>query len=297
MGLAASVIIATRNRSALLARMLRSLDRALVAAGDGTEIIIVDNGSADNTAAVADEWVKRAPGRARIFVPEPGKAHALNRGLELARAPLVAFTDDDVEIRPDWLREILAFFSAHPHYSAAMGRVLLPPDMTDPDVRARVAYYRTIPLFDSGDAVHHDRHLYGANMAVRHAVFDCVGLFNERLGPGASGLHEDGDLANRILAAGLHIGYMPNAVVYHAVEPDRLTFEYFRHLHLRDARSRFAMNPDGSWTRSLAHLVGATVVFSWWSFLRNSRQRMRARGQMICHGELLRLRWRAGRRV
>lgn len=285
-----SVVIATRNRSVLLARMLPSLGRA--AAGVDAEVVIVDNGSTDATAAVVAEWIGGAADRTSVSVPAPGKARALNRGLELARAPLVAFTDDDVEIPADWLRELLAFCAAHPHYAAAMGRILMPPDVTDPDLRMRVACYRTIPLFDGGNTAGDGRRLYGANMVVRRAALDRVGPFNERLGPGASGLHEDGDLARRILAAGLRIGYMPNVTVYHVVEPDRLTFEYFRDLHVRDARSRLVMEPHRGWVRPLAHLLGAACVCGWWTLLRNSRQSMRGRGQMICHGELLRLRWR-----
>lgn len=289
---AVSVLIATRNRSALLARMLQSLDRALMVAGAEAQVVIADNGSTDDTAAVIDGWTSRAAGRARLSVRQPGKACALNQILGLAQAPLLAFTDDDVELRSDWLREILRFAGEHPQYAAAMGRVLLPPDVTDPTLLARVGYYRTVPLFDSGDRVHDDRHLYGANMMIRRAALDRVGPFNERLGPGASGLHEDGDLVRRILRAGLRIGYMPEATVYHVVEPDRLTFEYFRGLHLRDARSRFEMDPDGRWIASVAHWLGAAAVFGLWSVLRNPRQRMRARGRMISHAELVRLRWR-----
>lgn len=290
-----SVIIATRNRAALLARMLQSLERALGSAGANVEVVIADNGSADGTAALLNTWVRAAPGRTRLCVPQPGKAHALNQALRHAAAPLLAFTDDDVEVRPEWLHEVIRFFAAHPEYMAGMGRVLLPPEVIDPNLRDRIAYYRTIPLFDGGDTVHDDRHLYGANMAIRRTVLDRVGPFNERLGPGASGLHEDGDLAARIIGAGLRIGYMPDAVVYHVVEPERLTCEYFRQLHLRDARSRFAMRPERKWTGSLAHWLGAATVCGLWSVLPNPRQRMRARGRMICHRELLRLQWQARR--
>lgn len=288
-----SVLVATRNRATLLTRMLRSLDRALISAGANVEVVIADNGSADGTAALLDSWVAAAPGRTRLLVPEAGKARALNRALQQAVSPLLVFTDDDVEVSPEWLREVVCFFGAHAEYAAGMGRVLLPPELNDPELRARIALYRTIPIFDSGDTAHDDRHLYGANMAVRRSALERVGRFNERLGPGASGLHEDGDLAARLAAAGLRIGYMPTAVVYHAVEPERLTFAYFRQLHLRDARSRFAMHPERHWSSALRHWAGAAAVFALWSVWRNPRQRMRARGRMICHGELLRLQWQA----
>jgi len=289
----ASVIVATRNRSALLAHMLPSLERSLAGAGQAVEVVIADNGSTDESAKVIADWVQRGPQRASILVPKPGKAVALNRALELARGPLLVFTDDDVELHPDWLRAILTFAAQHPHYAAAMGRVLLPPGLQDPEVRGRVTYYRTIPLFDSGDEIRDDSHLYGANMFVRRTAFDRVGGFNERLGPGASGLHEDGDLARRLLQAGVRLGYMPGAVVYHVVEPERLTFAYFRTLQLRDAHSRFEMDPHLGWAHSARHWLGACAVWILWGVLGNAGRRLRARGRMISYAELLRLRWRA----
>jgi GT2 family glycosyltransferase len=289
---AVSLIIPTRNRAALLTRMLRSLDRALAAVDGQAEVVVADNGSTDTTAAAIADWIARGPGRRSVFVGEPGRSRAMNRALEEVRAPLIAFTDDDVEVRSDWLQEILRFFAEHAEYGAAMGRVLMPPEVTDPALLARIAYFGTLPFFDRGDAVLDGKHLYGCNMVVRRVVLDRVGTFNERLGVGASGLHEDGDLARRILQAGERIGYMPNVVVYHAVEPERLTLENFRVAHLRRARSRFEMDPDRGWGSRLAHWVGAVLLFVWWSLLRNRRRIMRARGQVICHTELLRLQWR-----
>jgi GT2 family glycosyltransferase len=287
-----SLIIPTRNRAALLTRMLQSLDRALAGVDGQAQVVIADNGSTDTTAAVIADWIARGSGRSSVFVAEPGRSRAMNRALGDVQAPLIAFTDDDVEVRPDWLREILRFFAEHPQYGAAMGRILIPAEVTDPALLARVAYYGTLPFFDRGDAVSDGRHLYGCNMVVRRAVLDRVGPFNERLGVGASGMHEDGDLARRMLQAGARIGYMPNVVVYHAVEPERLTRENFRIVHLRRACSRFEMDPDRGWGSRLAHWLGAVVLFAWWSLLRNPRRIMRARGQLICHTELLRLQWR-----
>jgi len=288
---AVSLIIPTRNRAALLTRMLHSLDRALAAVDGEAQVVVADNGSTDGTAAVIADWIARGPGRSSVFVAEPGRSRAMNRALSEVHAPLIAFTDDDVEVQADWLREILRFFANHPQYGAAMGRILLPPAVTDPALLARIAYYGTLPFYDRGGAVMDDKHLYGCNMVVRRAVLDRVGLFNERLGVGASGMHEDGDLARRILQSGERIGYMPAVIVYHAVEPERLTLENFRIVHLRRARSRFEMDPERSWGSRLAHWLGAAASFAWWSLLRNSRRVMRARGQLICHTELLRLQW------
>src|SRR5574340_1351397 len=208
-----SLIIPTRNRAALLTRMLQSLDRALAAIDGQAQVVVADNGSNDGTAAVIADWIARGPGRSSVFVGEPGRSRAMNRALGEVQAPLIAFTDDDVQVQPDWLREILRFCAEHPEYGAAMGRILMPPEVTDPALLARVAYYGTLPFYDRGDAVADGRHLYGCNMGVRRGLLDRVGPFNERLGVGASGMHEDGDLARRIIEAGERIGYMPKVIV------------------------------------------------------------------------------------
>lgn len=287
-----SIIVATRSRAALLEKMFRSLDVALAAAPVPVEVVVVDNGSTDQTPGVIERWVSSGAGRVPLREPQPGKARALNRAIQTARAAILAFTDDDVEVAPNWVREMVAFFAGHNEYAAAMGRVRIPLHVTDPAQRAQIAYFRTLPLFEGGDAVTDERHLYGCNMAVRRAVFDRLGLFNERLGPGASGLHEDGDLARRTLHAGMRIGYMPEVVVYHAVEPSRLTYDFFRALHVRDARSRYLMDDRPSRLASLARLGGAVGVFAWWTLAYNPARRMRARGRLISHTEMVRLCWK-----
>lgn len=291
-----AVIIATRNRATLLGRALATVERARAATSATTEILVVDNGSTDHTGEFLRAWAKAGSNCTHLQVPQPGKARALNAALASVRAPLLLFTDDDVEVHEDWLTAIVAFFERHPEYVAAMGRVRLPPAVSDPDTLRRVAYFGTLPLFDKGDQEADGIHLYGCNMAVRRATFDRIGLFNERLGPGAGGLHEDGDLARRILRAGLRIGYMPGAIVYHTVDPDRLTPAYFRTLQVSDARSRFELSRQAHWIHAAARLAGALAVLVWRTATGQSRRRMRALGRVISHREMLRLRWHEHRR-
>ncbi len=287
---AVSVLVATRNRAALLERLLESLGAAQAAAADSAEIIVVDNGCTDATPALLTQWAAAAPGRMTLAVPEPGKSRALNCALGAARAPLLAFVDDDERVAREWLREIADFFRHHPQYDAGVGRVLPAPEVRDAQVLRLVASYRTIALFDHGDAVCDEHMLHGANMVLRRRVFDRIGGFNERLGPGAVGGCEDAELGARAIRAGARIGYMPGVRVYHDIDPQRLTPEYFRAFELRTARSRFAMDPAAAGHRAVRRVCEATVAFAWWSLLRNPIRRERARGSMIRHGEILRLR-------
>ncbi len=290
---AISICIATCNRGASLMHLLRSLEAAQAAAVVDSEVVMVDNGSTDETATVLEQWAAAAARRVRLFVPQPGKSRALNHALAAARGALLAFTDDDVEVAPEWLQSIVAFCAAHPEYDAAMGRVLIPPTITDPLLLRRIAQYNTLPLWDGGDAVADVRELYGCNMVVRRHVFERIGRFDERLGPGASGWGEDTDLSQRAARAGFRLGYMPGAVVYHSVDPTRLTPEFFRSYHQRKANGDFLCDPRGASRKNLSRLIDASLRFAWCRLTGDVDRAMRARMRMIRQGQFLRLRWRS----
>lgn len=286
--LAISILIATRNRARRLARVLETIEAARVAAQVNVEVVVADNGSTDDTAAVLRQWSVAGPYRVHVFAEEEGKSRALNRALAVARSPLLAFTDDDVGVSPAWIQSVVTFFREHPHYDAAMGRVELPPDVTDPNLVHRVLRYSgVVPLFDMGEVPCDVPDMYGANMAVRRQALDKVGLFDERLGPGASGGCEDMDLARRLRQAQLRIGYMPGAVVCHEVDPDRLTDAYYRQLQLRLGRSSFEMNPNASRWRHGRRLLESLVALAWWSLLGVPIRRTRAWGRVLRHANLV----------
>ena len=99
-----SVVVSTRDREQRLRALLGALSRQTLEP-DRFEVIVVDNGSEDGTARALDALagdcrypltvVRRSRG--------DGPAPARNEGWRSARAPLVAFTDDDCEPAPGWL--------------------------------------------------------------------------------------------------------------------------------------------------------------------------------------------------
>src|SRR5260221_4153476 len=106
--LAVSAVIPTYNREHLVARAIRS---ALAALAPGDEIIVVDDGSADGTAAVVEGF--GAPVRL-LRLPHGGAGTARNAGLAAARGPLVAFLDSDDEWFPDKIDLQRAFLERRP---------------------------------------------------------------------------------------------------------------------------------------------------------------------------------------
>jgi glycosyltransferase involved in cell wall biosynthesis len=289
-----SIVIATRNRADSLAGLLRSLEVAQGAAAD-VEVVLIDNGSTDATGRLLTQWSAAGRGRHLLAVQRPGKSHALNCGIRLARGDLLAFTDDDVEVAPTWIRAMLDFCGQYAQYDAAMGRVLMPPHVTDPEVVRRVECYETLPFFDRGDAVTDLPEMYGCNMVLRRQTLTAVGGFDERLGPGASGFGDDTELSERICRAGMRIGYMPGAVVYHAVDVARLTPAFFREYHQRKARGDFAWAPERFAHKNVSRFLDASLRWAWCRLTGDAQRGMRARMRMIRNLEFLRLRWRARR--
>src|SRR4051812_11023605 len=99
-----SIVIATKNREALLDETLAAL-AAQQWPRDRFEVLVADNGSTDDTRAVVQSAARRA-GAPRItyrYVATPGKSHAVNALFEEVNGELIALTDDDVLPEPDWL--------------------------------------------------------------------------------------------------------------------------------------------------------------------------------------------------
>jgi len=293
-----TILIATRNRARSLSRALDTLDRAVAWVDVPVEIVVVDNGSIDDTPEILARWSARDPDRRLVLrEDQPGKARALNAAWPRARGATLAFTDDDVEVPATWVGSALSFAEHRHEYSAATGPVTLPPSQRTADFIACVEWYRTLPLFDLGPSERETKHLYGCNMVVRRAALAAVGGFDPRLGPGASGLHEDGDLARRLRAAGHRILYFPRLEMHHPADPQRLTWEFFCSLHRADARSRWVRDGNRGLRYALQHWFGAVAVWLFWSAVRNRNRQMRARGRLVSHSEYLRLWWQHRRKA
>lgn len=254
-----TVIIATYNRAALLDECLDHLRRQRFAAGD--EVIVVDNGSTDNTAAVV------ARHQARFAVPLhllhetlPGKSRAIARALAAATGEILAFTDDDVNVEADWL-DALRDAMADPAVALVGGPVRPRWQSTVPRWirRARDRHPRLgapIALLDYGNrpAELGLRAALGANLAVRREVFTQVGGFPAHLGKlrGTLLSGEDHELCRRVQDAGFHAMYFPNAAVQHWVPADRARVSYFLRWFYWSGITHAVMDAGGSATTGRA---------------------------------------------
>src|SRR5689334_13321643 len=103
-----SVVVATHNRSALLAQTLEAV-AAQRWPRDRFEILVADNRSTDDTRHVVQRAAARsgAPSIRYLYVAEPGKSSAVNAALRLTAGDILLFTDDDVLPEPQWIERMV----------------------------------------------------------------------------------------------------------------------------------------------------------------------------------------------
>src|SRR6478672_676832 len=120
-----SVVIATYNRGSQLRQVLDALLQQ-DARGVSYEVLVVDNNSRDNTAAVVEAVrVSDQSGRIRYFFEaRQGVSYARNTGIAHARAPIIAIIDDDVVPVRDWAYSVKQAMDQYPEADCIGGRVL-----------------------------------------------------------------------------------------------------------------------------------------------------------------------------
>ena len=181
-----SVVIATFNRAALLDECLTHLRTQPFTPGD--DVIVVDNGSTDDTAAIVQRQQAAWTTPLRLLhESRPGKSHAIARAVGDATGDVLVFSDDDVNVGAGWL-DALREAMADPAVALAGGPVVARWESTVPQwIRgARERHPRLgapIALLDYGDRSLElgPRTLLGANLAIRRDVFTTVGGFPTHL--------------------------------------------------------------------------------------------------------------------
>ena len=275
-----SIIIPTKDRRDILSHLLDSIKQLTALDRFLPEIIVADNNSQDDTYEYVKATARRFPAIIRVLrVLRAGKSAAINDAARIATGSVLAFLDDDVMVDKAWLTSIEEYFRTG-RYDVAQGGVRLQsPASDDPEVLRLIQRYRTIPLIAYKSSLQEVRSLNGSNFFARRDVFDRVGGFDERLGPGASGTSEDVEFASRLARSGIGIGYAPNALVYHYVDRSRLTDEYFRRSHWHQGKSRLLIRDRGHFhiRFNLAH---AYARYVYYTLRGKERKRYRSKGRV-----------------
>lgn len=282
---ALSIVIPTFNRPASLQRVLESIAGAVREPAAATEVLVVNNSPKHE---VSFSWRANPQGFAVTVLTEAkqGKAHALNLALAKSRGRIILILDDDVVAEADCLAKHLEAY-ASTAYDALQGKIL--PGQEPSGKTADFAKLReyNIPYIDYGDQIRELRGLTGTNMSFKREVFEKVGFFDTRLGPGAAGFSEDTEYSIRIRKAGFKIGYTPHAVVYHELNPNRYGREYNRMVEYRKGLSRSIYRHDSIAFRVLPNLLANCVRYGVYRLLGNAQKAYKTEGRIAkCWGYL-----------
>ena len=229
--------MSTYNRGQLLGDAIGSVLAQRPRPNLSYELLVVDNNSTDGTRQIIEGF---AHGDARVhyvFEPRQGLSFARNAGIRVSRAPLVAFTDDDVRVDAGWVESIVRAFDEHPEAGMVGGRVL-PIWPSPPPSWLTRDHWAPLALADHGDRIlavtpNNPICLIGANVAYRRGLFEAVGMFQsdfQRVKDGVGSL-EDHDFLLRLLRHGYTGIYDPRIEVHAEIQPDRLDRSYHRRWH------------------------------------------------------------------
>ena len=171
-----SLIVCTRNRSGRLDAFFEAVGR--MRAHGAWELVIVDNGSSDDTGARLQALARSLEAAVTIVhEPRTGLGRARNAGVAAARGTLLAFTDDDCYPATDYVDRVVDAF-ADPDRGFIGGRILL-YDAEDHPITIRVD---SVPIPIPPRSVVPTGLVQGANMAFRREVLARIGGFDDALG-------------------------------------------------------------------------------------------------------------------
>lgn len=199
-----SVIVASYNGAATLDECLASLGRLNY---PNYEVVVVDDGSTDATS----EIVKRHPVRCVRAESNGGLSRARNKGIAEAAGEIVAFTDSDAYVDPDWLYYLVTALEEQ-NAAAVGGPNLSPPE--DGLIAQCVDHAPGNPthvLLDDEQA----EHVPGCNMAYRRHVLETIRGFD----PTHRAAGDDVDVCWKLLVRGKTIAFSPSAIVWHHRRP------------------------------------------------------------------------------
>lgn len=234
----ASVVVPTRNRAPVLRACLESLTRQTLPA-DAFEVIVVDNGSTDDTAAVARAF----DGALRLRLlheGEPGLHVGRHAGARAARSEVLMFCDDDIEALPGWVEAVVRRFEADPAV-ALVGGNDLPAWQGEPPAWLHRWWCRPaghgqalgfLSILDFGGGVFDcdPSWIWGCNFNVRRAALEAARGFHPDAVP-RDRLHFRGDgemhVGRIVRARGWRTVFDGAASVRHRVDADRMTPAYF----------------------------------------------------------------------
>jgi glycosyltransferase involved in cell wall biosynthesis len=166
------------------------------------EVIVVNDGSCDGTAAIASDYGFRV-----ISTEQRGLSNARNTGLAAATGEIVAYLDDDAYPDPHWLIYLAAIFLSTTHAGVGGPNLAPPGDGFVADCVANASGNPVHVLLSDREA----EHIPGCNMAFRKVCLEAIGGFD----PQYRVAGDDVDVCWQLRQRGWTLGFSPSAMVWH----------------------------------------------------------------------------------
>ena len=249
MSIRISAVVCTYNRAAYLRKAVRSLVEQTLRR-DLYEIIVVDNGSKDETRQVVEEF-SDVPNLRYLYEPVLGLSRARNTGWSNARGEYVAYLDDDAVAGPSWLAHILDAFESSSFDPGSVGGNAEPiweglrPAWLGDNLLCTLSVFK---WSDVATVLNENQWLSGCNVAYRKELLEQLGGFKESLGRKGKQLlaNEEADMQRRLRELGFASVYSPDIAVRHHISGSRLTRKWFRKARYGQGFSEALMlNQDG----------------------------------------------------
>lgn len=228
-----SIAVCTWNRERLVGQLLESLTRLEVPPGLEWEVIVVNNNSPDGTSRVLDSFLPRLPMR-WVLETNQGIAHARNRAALEARGEVILWTDDDIQVKPNWLSGYVRAIAMYPECGFFGGPVELNFEGSPPDwllagleeiggALGQVRVPRDAPIGETPQLP------FNCNMAVLRK-YHLETPYDTRYGRKAGGLvsGEETVFLRALLDRGVRGRWLTEVPVLHAVPVERQTIAYLR---------------------------------------------------------------------
>lgn len=241
------------------------------------EVIVVDNGSSDDTQAVCSNYAEKITNFRTIYAPAPGLHVGRHTGLYAAKGDILVYADDDIVALPTWLEGIYESFLNRPEVALVGGKnnpdFETPPPLWVKQLWSEHNGQRSCALFsivDLGDDILEVSPfvVWGCNFSIRKSVLLRIGGFNPD-GMPKDWMQYRGDGESAVCRGVLSLGYKtlynPKASVNHFVSTQRMTFDYLYERGIRSgvSASYFRIRTQGKLPFWHAYFLFKATFSTW----------------------------------
>lgn len=271
-----SVVIPTKNRAAMLRTVLESIERQ-PADPDVYEVLVIDNGSTDETSSVAENFSGKIKNFRYFYDARPGLHVGRNKGLLESKGELVGYLDDDVILFPNWINAVIDAFEDKE--VVRLGGSVIPYNMKILSkefrkkyeiVRGSFHFLYCISCFWQTGISEQDNRVcragsdmgFGGNSVYRKSILlKCRGFHPDGMPKHLLMYRGDGEtyVEHFILGHNMKELYCAQASVYHMIDEKRVDDSYIDYMHFRNGISAM-------YTRLRADGLKGGMIYFWRTF-------------------------------